>query len=418
MPIPPRPQALPRSFFTLGASFLLLGVACLLIPRPTHRGFLLRILSSSGRQIQEDPRPSIGESASRIKSASGSVNVGGLCLTPEIRGRWVREVPRNFAAPVCCGWDSEQYKENPGQCGTEPMPKLTEKKEGGIYRGRPDFLAHAGGFSCTCTRPGRDFHDEYVWKSNALPEWDGGKTLCNLLGKRRLLLIGDSTMQQVATTLMNAVFEGGCQGQIYIADDDTLVGENLGASNRGEYWTKTVQSMNFPEIVVINVGAHILGEEDYTRVIDTILGDVGRLKETNPDVRIVWKTQSPGGCTENMIKKHPLDAGKTFPWDSISYNTYQHDKFFERDQETILKMIQNDVPILDLRMLYSRSDAHVNPPGTASYVDCLHMCMPGPLDVISVLFQKLLQTQLQVSKCLTPNEGEGFGAEESYGGDS
>ena len=46
------------------------------------------------------------------------------------------------------------------------------------------------------------------------------------------------------------------------------------------------------------------------------------------------------------------------------------------------------MPYLDLRMLYSRTDSHVNL--QAGGKDCLHICVPGPLDVIGRLFHKLL----------------------------
>ena len=49
------------------------------------------------------------------------------------------------------------------------------------------------------------------------------------------------------------------------------------------------------------------------------------------------------------------------------------------------------MPYLDLHMLYSRTDSHVNLQADGMKVaDCLHICVPGPLDVIGRLFHKLL----------------------------
>jgi len=45
--------------------------------------------------------------------------------------------------------------------------------------------------------------------------------------------------------------------------------------------------------------------------------------------------------------------------------------------------------VMDLRMLYSRGDAHQG-------IDCLHMCQPGPLDsTVPSVFYNLLQHELR-----------------------
>ena len=78
---------------------------------------------------------------------------------------------------------------------------------------------------------------------------------CELLGTRRVLLIGDSTMSQTASTLMNVLFPV-CATQIFYAPGDTLIAERLGHLNRGKRWNEYVYDFE-PDIVVVTAGAHI-----------------------------------------------------------------------------------------------------------------------------------------------------------------
>lgn len=61
------------------------------------------------------------------------------------------------------------------------------------------------------------------------------------------------------------------------------------------------------------------------------------------------------------------------------------------------------MPYLDMRMLYSRSDAHVNSLD-ASQNDCLHLCAPGPLDVVGRVFHNFL---LEIDTRTTTKVSEG-----------
>jgi hypothetical protein len=55
---------------------------------------------------------------------------------------------------------------------------------------------------------------------------------------------------------------------------------------------------------------------------------------------------------------------------------YNHAEFFERDLYVIFQTL--GIPLLDFRMLYSRTDAHVGSQGERGG-GYLHFCMPGPL---------------------------------------
>jgi hypothetical protein len=206
----------------------------------------------------------------------------------------------------------------------------------------------------------------------------------------------DSTMQQTASTLMNSLFPAKCQRQITSILSDTLIGENFGVMNRGPIWYKAVQftSVPKPEIVILTAGAHINGNGDFVKVMDTVLAGIQRLKRFQPGLTVAWKTQQPGGCTHSIFEpKNVVKAAATSFVDQEPRNrSYNWDQFYQRDLYVLSRLQELDIPYLDMRMLYSRSDAHRSSSGQkiTAGADCLHLCSPGPLDVIAPLFQNLL----------------------------
>jgi hypothetical protein len=238
----------------------------------------------------------------------------------------------------------------------------------GTYTGRRGVLAHVGGHACTCRGT------PMQWRDASLPSWSA-QAMCDIIGTRRTMFIGDSTMQQTASTFMNAVYPSGCQTQVTMALSDTLVGRSFGHMNRGKSWTSYVKEHN-PDIVVLSVGAHVVDEESYKNVLNEVFTSINEYKITRPNLLVIWKTLQPGGCTDKIS-------------DPVVYER-NWGKFPSRD-ELALRLLVN-VPILDIRMLYNRSDAHVSS-HVNPYVkkhDCLHMCIPGPLDVVPVLMLALL----------------------------
>ena len=75
------------------------------------------------------------------------------------------------------------------------------------------------------------------------------------------MLMGDSTMEQAASTLMNAVIlgEGGCQERIVFEKGDTVIHRGLGRMNRGSHWLDAVHRQD-PDFVVLSAGAHITAD--------------------------------------------------------------------------------------------------------------------------------------------------------------
>ena len=190
-------------------------------------------------------------------------------------------------------------------------------------------------------------------------------------------------MQQTASVLMNAIQwrQGGCQKDIFCAMADTLVHRSFGSHNRGLVWTEWVAKI-LPDIVVISAGAHIKKDSDFDQVISEVVKDIQVLKDKNPKVTVVWKTQQPGGCFPQVTD----EIWNASTWAKYPGKRYNWPLFYDRDVRVKQIMRQNAIPVIDLKMLYYRGDAH------RGRHDCLHMCIPGPLDIFAVLFQNFLET--------------------------
>ncbi|EJK69465.1 hypothetical protein THAOC_09276 [Thalassiosira oceanica] len=311
-----------------------------------------------------------------------SCNTNGTsCIDPVgIVGEWVHVGPnRTFAAPVCCDRDN-WGKMKPEVCGTE-------HSSGNFFSGFSSFPQQMSGRGCKCEL----FTDVYEWRSPHLPQTFNPVDTCRLLGNRTALFVGDSTMSQAASTLMTSLLPGKCQTQVTFALSDTLVGRSFGAMNRGKAWKDWVNEI-LPDITVVAIGAHVKTDDaSYLGVIDEVLSDMIGMQSMHPRLKFAWKTQQPGGCTNEILS--PKDV-------NVAANTtehigmYNYDKFYHRDLLLLDRLNRAKIPYLDMRMLYSRSDAHVSSMrGSRIQGDCLHLCSPGPLDVIGRLFHQLLLTE-------------------------
>lgn len=125
-------------------------------------------------------------------------------------GKW-RETSREESAhPPCCGWDNN--------AGSEPACSLNastfRRDKDQSYAGPSSGWAKSGGYGCKCEPSAH-----YTWDaptSCRLLAWDA-REFCRVLSpEKNVLLVGDSTMEQAASTLMNAVIQGrgGCEGRI------------------------------------------------------------------------------------------------------------------------------------------------------------------------------------------------------------
>ena len=75
----------------------------------------------------------------------------------------------------------------------------------GRFQARPEQLLPVGGNACACD-PARREQLSLLWEPSGckLREFSA-EAFCTALGDRTLLLVGDSTMQQLASVLMNGL---------------------------------------------------------------------------------------------------------------------------------------------------------------------------------------------------------------------
>ncbi|KAL7467269.1 hypothetical protein ACHAXS_007519 [Conticribra weissflogii] len=288
---------------------------------------------------------------------------------------------RSFAAPVCCGGDETNIGE-----------ECSEKPNSLVFSGNADStFRRMAGNGCKCS----NFTDQYIWRSPDLSTSFDPIETCSLLGGQNVLLVGDSTMAQTATTLMNALVPGRCQTQITLGKSDTLVGRPYGHWNRGNPWIEYVKRLR-PEIVFVTVGAHISDDKAFREVVDEVLYDMKEMliNKTFANTIFAWKTQQPGGCTQDILfPHHPASFANENISDFLELK-YNWRQFYQRDLFLISRLQQVGIPYLDMRMLYSRTDAHVSSRGNKAYRDCLHLCSPGPLDIVAQLFHQFLLNNL------------------------
>ena len=202
----------------------------------------------------------------------------------------------------CCGINDQHFRRAHAACGREAMPMSQFRL---VFRGRTDHLAHTGGFGCTCS----GFDNRLVWRTTdcRLVEWDAAR-FCEAIGPRRLLFVGDSTVEQTASVLMNAVLwdarrrgQQGCQRQIFAASSDTLLGKaqgSMGRRRRGAHFGWYVRHLR-PDVVIVSAGAHVYdsnstsggGEARFRQLLRVVWQ---QHQAHFPNVTLVWKTQQPG----------------------------------------------------------------------------------------------------------------------------
>ena len=165
------------------------------------------------------------------------------------------------------------------------------------------------------------YMERFEFKSEGcvLPKWDA-RAFCEALGSRRILFIGDSTMQQHAASVAHAVRWGSAQGftqgdgascaaRLLAGVSDTLLGRpRFGANNRGHAWDAIVRASGLQtagphaDIIVLAAGAHIYGEANFSFVLEQVASARERLL---PHVHLIWQTGPSAGCGPKPLAAAP-----------------------------------------------------------------------------------------------------------------
>jgi hypothetical protein len=187
-------------------------------------------------------------------------------------GKWVEG--QDEIGQECCGWDTfdardaaaemTHFKKHQNICGSETMWTKGCGKATSCFRGSRMALAQIGGHACFC-QSNKQHHLRWVPQDCQLLDWNA-TTFCHHLGNRTILFLGDSTMEQTASVVMNAIssqlgLKVGCQTNIMFARSNQLGMENVErnphwSAERNAQWSFLVDAF-MADVVVVNSGAHV-----------------------------------------------------------------------------------------------------------------------------------------------------------------
>lgn len=190
-------------------------------------------------------------------------------------------------------------------------------------------------------------------------------------------------------------------------------GEYVGSDmERGNSLVNLIQRMD-PDIVVVTTGAHYPEVNLFESSMREVIGGIKRMEkarveavavdETSPTsephaprkkIQFAWKSQNPGhpSC---MNKGYP-DTNRAAAMEEVETVDPAADRYFWRIYPQFDRIVQEmirDSPIayLDMSPLYMRADSHQGAFDPAN--DCLHFCLPGPVDLFSIHMMHYLSKQ-------------------------
>ena len=295
----------------------------------------------------------------------------------------------------CCGADSRDHLHNPGLCGWTSLGGL-EKHRGWDD---PSIVPHTGGHACYCDREeGRtsvNRRERYTWTpfTCKLRSWNAND-FCLLLANRTFLFFGDSTMQQSAHSVMNLVHtnNGGCNQFLAFARTHN--------ENFQDLYEKVSEFK--PSFVMFNYGAHAHSSEDMNIIFRNILHtlkskdykDLLERFNMTKSIKYLWRTSHPnhGDCTA-YNKPGPYQI-----FNSTHDYYYPNGQFMKKDEMIRSFAESHGHTIVDMTPLYYRPDAHPyyhewseRTGRMETLSDCLHYCMPGPMDILANLLYNRLK---------------------------
>jgi GDSL/SGNH-like Acyl-Esterase family found in Pmr5 and Cas1p len=303
-----------------------------------------------------------------------------LCRDNQHRnGSWVKDHTIVSKAYHCCGFDLSDHRHNIELCGGIGLKGLYN------YFGSNEHRSQVGGNGCTCDKSqGRDTvnpREKYRWVPSTCEviQWNATQ-FCDLLGNRTIYLHGDSTMDQAANSLFSRIYvgNGGCAHRVFFHRDFAM--QFRGLSER-------LHDTN-ASIAMFNWAAHCHDDGDIASVWNTFNNSISSPKMqkviTAQNIILAWRSNHPPhhfcqGVQEPSANDvdHYLQYNQTI--DEFDWNDFSRWDYQSMDWARKLNM-----KILDMTPLYYRIDSHpVNG-------DCLHYCLPGPIDLFSDLMLQML----------------------------
>ena len=339
---------------------------------------------------------------------------GRLCKIGEHRkGNWVIDPTHIQSSFSCCGWDG-YYGFNISMNEKLCKPEGEQAGQCALHRtgGNSTQLLHAGGNACACDlknelassdwkfKDTQNNRHKFVWKPTNcdLLAWNGSQ-FCELLGNRTVLMIGDSTMQQTGVSLINMIIASGasCANQVNIVVSTLLYVTQTYKNCFVDATLEEAHSKIKPDISIFNVGAHLKDIGDLDFIIHSFREFIAKEK-ADRNVTFLWKTQNPGhvNCTNyrEPFQDYSLgkDMDKVFHNDpnAIEQTKYNWNLFPIFDDIARNKSNFIGYKVIDMDPLYLRPDAHPAQLPDGRKRDCLHFCLPGPLQLFAVLLQTMM----------------------------
>lgn len=300
-----------------------------------------------------------------------------------INGTWIK-VNHTRKSFYCCSWDNNDYLNMKDYCEQGIVSDTN------FFNGNTNYSSQCGAHSCKCDSFGNRLNtnerENYEWvPSNCTLMKFDGQLFCNIVKNRTILLVGDSTMLQTSVTLMSMItsYGGNCADQIYFGLSNWVVAESPGTLV--DYVDKIK-----PDIIIVNIGAWTHDLNQFRGYYDGIMQTIETIRQkeyyTNKKPLVFWKGQNPGHIKCEDHATRPYNGDEYFNnLEHIPWGWHEHRNF---DKYAISKAKEHRVTVIDLWPLFQRPDAHTfNDNGN---YDCLHYCLPGPLDIFSNILLQLL----------------------------
>jgi len=240
-----------------------------------------------------------------------------------------------------------------------------------------------------------------------------------MLGKKKILLIGDSTMKQTYSVVANMIIQTNisdeylrtCTSQLKHIFSDMPLGLPLPPESRGRGSSILTTVANewkagrHYDIILFSLGFHlhryIKPEDSKLNITDQSYADylAPRLMEEVDSIRSIYKfsgLEYPTLIykTDNMPHSNCQAQYGRGPQEKLDNregimnlnknSKYMWNKEFGTEDHVIHACNERKVPVLRMYPLYSRSDGH-------PLEECLHYCTPGPLNILGRLLLHFIE---------------------------
>jgi hypothetical protein len=306
-------------------------------------------------------------------------------------GSWVKDETIKSKNYYCCGHDSLDHRHNIEVCGGVNLKGLYN------YFGSNDYRMQVGGSGCTCdAKYGRttvSSRESYKWTPYSCNMMMFNAThFCDLIGNRTIYLHGDSTMDQAANSLISQIYtqKAGCAQRVFFHK------EFYGRGSQGLLDPGLFERMRtvHTSIAIFTFGAHAHSDEtirDFWKFFDETIHRPEMIDlQVKNNITYVWRTNHPAHVKCQQTVEPSKITIDNFPqYGNSTIDPYNWSGFSRWDYQSIENARSMDMKILDMSPLYSRIDSHpVNG-------DCLHYCLPGPIDIFAtILYQMLYNNEI------------------------